>query len=318
MVKRRLAEVDALEDDLTALSRKFGHLGIVIATMMEPQERLKAVHKLLSHFMDLNNDELAEITYPELIENRATMEDYQHAADTLVQLKNISKTLSIVKDNPYQKACEKITALYQDIEGDLVALFVRAHQEAPMDINLMQQSAAVTQNFSVGYSQIISGFVQRSTKADHTTPEDPFRRIVHICDNNYKLIYEVFPSPDAVMEKFMTYVICTELENLIRHNLDQCPDTVEGREMYLIRMSDFYKRIKQLEGPLSKFNGLRMHSVLKILLGHHVDEYPKAETRYFRCNVWYCVSPVLYSYACTLYANRITYAENLLLCSDKQ
>ncbi|XP_055341275.1 exocyst complex component 5-like isoform X2 [Paramacrobiotus metropolitanus] len=287
MVKRRLGEIDGLEHELANLTEKLSNLGGILISVVEPNEKLKKVHKLLSHFVDLNAVGISDLTYPELVERRNTMEDYQDAAEILLVLKSISGTLELAKENPYKRACVKISALYEDIENDLVALFLRAFKENPMDKNLMQQTASVLQNFSTGYMRVINEFIQWIINSSANSPDDPFNKIIHACDMTYKLVFEIFPSPETVMDKFITYLACAELEEVIHTSLASCGNTLEGRELYLTKVAEYYRRIMQLQGPLSKFCSVRMHNILKILLSTHLDTYGKAESRFFRsrCNL---------------------------------
>ena len=83
------------------------------------------------------------------------------------------------------------------------------------------------------------------------------------------------------MEKFITQVVCRVLEPLVHSSLDT-PRTIQGTETYLHHLFELHRRLRALELPLSKFKGLRMPLILKILLGQHLDNYVQTECMFIK------------------------------------
>ncbi|OQV13943.1 putative Exocyst complex component 5 [Hypsibius exemplaris] len=276
-VKLSLREVERLQAELKDLSRKLNHVGDKISSTTKPQERLLEAQKLLAYFIELDQAELpAQMTFPELLQKRQTLDDYQKAAYSVLSLQKVATALEAYRDHAYEMARGRITTLYEEIETELALLFSRGHDE--MDLHLMQQVAVLLQSFPEGFNATIMNFVDRAVHVVANMSNDPFRHIIQVCDATYKLIYEVFPGPSSVMDKFITRVVCQELEPVIEAQLGG--RTTATLEAYLGSFYDLYKRVQGLEPSLSKFKGFHMAGILHSLFDFHLQRYMETELRF--------------------------------------
>lgn len=142
-----MSKVEKLESELTDLARKVYYLCDNIYSVSEPQERLKDARKLLTHFMELNQDSIGEFTFPELTKPRKSIEDIKQASNTILRLHRIAKDMGTAEDKIYSKARDRIFDLYSQLQNEMVEMFANAHRERPMDVATMQQIASILQNF---------------------------------------------------------------------------------------------------------------------------------------------------------------------------
>ncbi|XP_055355429.1 exocyst complex component 5-like [Paramacrobiotus metropolitanus] len=281
-VEESLEKVDKLESELTDLARKVYYLCDNIKSVSEPRERLKDARKLLTYFMELNQDNLAEFTFPELSRERRTVEDFKQAEDTILRLYRIAKDMGTAEDKIYNKARDRIFDWYAQFQNELVMLFTTAHRQRPMDIYTMQQTANILQNFQAGYQQCIASFVQRSAEAlNNASITDIFRNVVQICEDTSKIVHEIFPAPDTIMEKFISYIIEDKVRTVVKAKLDT-KNLAEGQEGYLRDLYELHKKTKALEQSMARFRLFRMEKIMKTLFDAYLNTYMQTEVAFLK------------------------------------
>ena len=72
-----IVQVETLEREINDLARRIYKLNESIFCVSEPQERLKDARKLLTYFMEMNQDSVGEFTFPELTKPRKNFEDFK-------------------------------------------------------------------------------------------------------------------------------------------------------------------------------------------------------------------------------------------------
>ncbi|OQV17569.1 Exocyst complex component 5 [Hypsibius exemplaris] len=275
-----IGQVEKLEREINDLARRIYKLNENIYSVSEPQERLKDARKLLTHFMELNQDALGEFTFPELTKPRKNFEDFRQASSTVLRLHRIAKDMGTAEDRIYSKARDRIFDLYNQLQRDLIELFTNAHKERPVDITTMQKTAELLQNFPAGQQQCVAVFIQRTADSVNIQSADVFRVIVQLATDTYKIIREIFPSPEGVMEKFVTYVITEKLQGLIKTKLEV--KNTEGQEGYLRDLYELHKKTKTLEQSVEVFKQVRMDKILRMLFDPYLSRYVETECNFLR------------------------------------
>lgn len=135
--------------------------------------------------------------------------------------------------------------------------------------------------FLGGYQQCVVNFIQRSADSLHHTPlNDIFRVFVNLCDETYKVIHEIFPAPDTIMEKFITFVVSEKVQTLVKAKLDV--KNPEGPEGYLRDLYELHKKTKTLEQSMTKFRLFRMEKIMKTLFESYLSAYIQSETQFLK------------------------------------
>ncbi|GAU95143.1 hypothetical protein RvY_06818 [Ramazzottius varieornatus] len=292
--EQNMIQVENFEKDVSDLARRIYTLSDSINAVSEPQERLKEARKILTHFMELNQDSVQEFTFPELTKPRKTIEDFQQAASTILRLYRIAKDMGTAEDKIYSKARDRIFELYSQLQNDLINLFINAHRERPIDLTTMKRAALVLQNFPAGQSQCVANFIQRSADTINiqtfsgpsysyqSSTIDIFQSIDHLCDVTWKLIEDIFPSPDAIMEKFLLYVIQEKLQVYVKQKLEG-KGQQEGRESYLRDLYELSKKAKALESKLmEKYKQFRFDKAMRAVFEPYISSYVQTECNFLR------------------------------------
>ena len=285
-----ILQVENFEKDVSDLARRIYTLSDSINAVSEPQERLKEARKILTHFMELNQDSDQEFTFPELTKPRKTIVDFQQASSTVLRLYRIAKDMGTAEDKIYSKARDRIFELYSQLQNDLINLFINAHRERPIDITTMKQAALVLQNFPAGQSQCVANFIQRSADTINiqtfsgysyqSSTNDIFQSINHLCDVTWKLVEDIFPSPDSIMEKFVLYIVQEKLQLYVRQKLEG-KGQQEGREEYLRNLYELNKKAKALENQLmEKYKQFRCDKAMRAVFEPYVSSYVETECKF--------------------------------------
>ena len=188
--------------------------------------------------------------------------------------------MGTAEDRIYSKARDRIFELYNQLQNDLIDLFTAAHRERPIDVTTMQKTAELLQNFPAGQQQCIQLFIQRTADSVNINSADVFKVIVQLATDTYKLIRDIFPSPDNVMEKFVTYIITEKLQAMIKAKLET--KNAEGQEGYLRDLYELHKKTKTLEQSVEVFKQIRMDKVIKMLFEPYLAKYVDAECHFLR------------------------------------
>lgn len=135
--------------------------------------------------------------------------------------------------------------------------------------------------FIGGYHQCLANFIQRSADSLYNVSiNDILRVMLQLCDSTYKVIHEIFPAPETIMEKFITFVIAEKVQTLVKAKLDvKNPD---GQEGYLRDLYELHKKTKTLEQSMSKYKFFRVEKIMDTLFESYLASYVQTETSFLR------------------------------------
>ena len=175
--------------------------------------------------------------------------------------------------SPAQRAIE---AKYSDIEASLIEEFVKHHRSD--DKQKMAELALILSHFR-GYNECVNAFIEQ-IQVTSFRGKDPFKDIVPLCKTSWSTISSVFPSPSAVMAKFVLNIYHVKLKQHIQTVLSDKNNT----ELYLRNLFTLYSQTTRLSQELSHYNlgsdQLFLSKLTKDIFARYLDSYINIESRY--------------------------------------
>ena len=175
--------------------------------------------------------------------------------------------------SPAQRAIE---AKYSEIERSLIEEFVRHHRSD--DTVRMSELAVILSHFR-GYNECVNAFIEQ-IQLTSFRGKDPFKDIVPLCKASWATISQVFPSPSAVMAKFVLNIYHVKLKEHIQEKLQDKNNT----ELYLKHLFQLYSQTSTLSSSLSHYNlgsdQLFLSRLTKDIFSRYLDSYITIESRY--------------------------------------
>lgn len=110
--------------------------------------------------------------------------------------------------------------------------------------------------------------------------KDVFSNLLELCIQHDKVIKQVFPKPEKVMDKFLLNLMSLKLQEYISEKLGECTDNYS----YLRTLYDLYSKTVKLTGELSSFNVGTDKDYLKpsFIFQKHLDKYIGCEMKCLR------------------------------------
>merc|ERR1712241_153581 len=142
--------------------------------------------------------------------------------------------------SPAQRAIE---GKYSEIEASLIEEFVKHHRSD--DKQKMKELALILSHFR-GYNECVNAFIEQ-IQLTSFRGKDPFKDIVPLCKTSWATISAVFPSPSAVMAKFVLNIYHVKLKEHIQEKLQDKNKT----EQYLRHLYQLYSQTVKLNSDLS-------------------------------------------------------------------
>jgi len=257
----------SLDERINLVAGKVVHLGDQLESVNTPRARAVEALKLMKHFDDFLDGETS--VSPVFMEKSRLYE----AADIIQKLQLIAQELPEAEFSPAQKAIE---AKYGEIERSLIEEFVKHHRSS--DQGRMAELAKILSHFR-GYTHCVNAFIEQ-IQLTSFRGKDPFKDIVPLCKSSWATISAVFPSPSAVMAKFVLNIYHVKLKEHIQDKLQDRNNT----EGYLRNLFQLYSLTTQLSSSLSHYNlgsdQLFLSRLTKDIFSRYLDSYITIESRY--------------------------------------
>jgi len=265
--KAAAATYKSLDERINSVAGKVVHLGDQLESVNTPRARAEEALKLMKHFDEFLDGETS--VSPVFMDKSRLYE----AADIIQKLQLIAQELPESQFEPAQKSIE---AKYTEIESALIEEFVKHHRSD--DKQKMKELALILSHFR-GYNQCVNAFIEQ-IQLTSFRGKDPFKDIVPLCKTSWNAISQVFPSPSAVMAKFVLNIYHVKLKEHIQEKLQD----KNNSEQYLRNLFQLYSQTTKLSSELSHFNlgsdQLFLSRLTKDIFLRHLDSYINIESRY--------------------------------------
>jgi len=257
----------SLDERINLVAGKVVHLGDQLESVNTPRARAEEALKLMKHFDDFLDGETS--VSPVFMDKTRLYE----AADIIQKLQLIAQELPEKEFSPAQKAIE---GKYSEIEANLIEEFVKHHRSD--DKQKMAELALILSHFR-GYNECVNAFIEQ-IQLTSFRGKDPFKDIVPLCKTSWATISSVFPSPSAVMAKFVLNIYHVKLKQHIQNVLADKNNT----EHYLRNLFTLYSQTTRLSQELSHYNlgsdQLFLSKLTKDIFARYLDSYINIESRY--------------------------------------
>jgi len=257
----------SLDERINLVAGKVVHLGDQLESVNTPRARAVEALKLMKHFDDFLDGDTS--VSPVFMDKARLYE----AADIIQKLQLIAQELPEAEFSPAQRAIE---AKYSEIERCLIEEFVRHHRSD--DTARMAELALILSHFR-GYNECVNAFIEQ-IQLTSFRGKDPFKDIVPLCKTSWATISAVFPSPSAVMAKFVLNIYHVKLKEHIQEKLQDKNKT----EQYLRHLFQLYSQTTTLSSSLSHYNlgsdQLFLSRLTKDIFSRYLDSYINIESRY--------------------------------------
>jgi hypothetical protein len=170
-------------------------------------------------------------------------------ADIIQKLFLIAQELPQDNGGKFDKAREKISYKYDQIERELIEEFVNAQSRNDPDKQRMKEIAQIMTHFK-GYNQCIDAFIQQSQACIFLT-NGIFTDVLPICDKSQALVKDVFLTPDQqekVMSRFILNLYHGKIQEYVQNKL---LSEKTDHEKYLNQLHDIYSKTQRLSEQLS-------------------------------------------------------------------
>jgi len=265
--KAAAATYKSLDERINSVAGKVVHLGDQLESVNTPRARAVEALKLMKHFDEFLDGETS--VSPVFMDKSRLYE----AADIIQKLQLIAQELPASHFEPAQRSIE---AKYTEIEGSLIEEFVKHHRSD--DKQKMKELAMILSHFR-GYNQCVNAFIEQ-IQLTSFRGKDPFKDIVPLCRTSWASISQVFPSPSAVMAKFVLNIYHVKLKEHIQDKLQD----KNNSDHYLRNLFQLYSQTTRLSSELSHFNlgsdQLFLSRLTKDIFARHLDSYINIESRY--------------------------------------
>ncbi|GAB1597556.1 exocyst complex component 5-like [Argonauta hians] len=264
-----------LDERINFVATKVVHLGDQLEGVNTPRACAVEAQRLMNYFSEfLSDEDLKSAVFTDPFQ-------LQLAADIIQKLHLIAQELP--NGEKFEKARQRISDKYKQVENELIEEFSIAHTEG--DTRKMRRVASVLQNFK-SYGQCIESFIEETQKGCFTS-NDIFEEILPLCTRTNELINNVFANPEIVMGKLVQKIYLGKLQETISKKLDSQSDP----EQYLTHLYDLYTRTARLSNDLSKFKLSNDSSFLnkqtKSIFHKHLEAYIGHEIKFLhdRCSL---------------------------------
>jgi len=257
----------SLDERINMVAGKVVHLGDQLESVNTPRARAVEALRLMKHFDEFLDGETS--VSPVFLDKGRLYE----AADIIQKLQLIAQELPEAEFSPAQRAIE---SKYVEIEASLIEEFVKHHRSD--DKNKMAELALILSHFR-GYNECVNAFIEQ-IQLTSFRGKDPFKDIVPLCKTSWATISVVFPSPAAVMGKFLLNIYHVKLKEHIQAKLADKQNT----ELYLRNLYQLYSQTTSLSSSLSHYNlgsdQLFLSRLTKDIFARYLDSYINIESRY--------------------------------------
>ncbi|CAD5227094.1 unnamed protein product [Bursaphelenchus xylophilus] len=250
---------------MQTISAKVVHLGDQLESVHSPRARAFEALQLMKHFDEFMADQ--PLSSPIFTDPDRLLE----SAEMIHKLASVSQEL--VRDR-FQQVQQRIARKYDEIEELLCREFERT-----LDKKRLREIATVLSEFKC-FSRCVDAFVERAQQgAFHS--DNVFDDIQHVCDKTKPLIDEIFPDPNAVMNKLILNLFHGKLHETLNVKLDDCRDEPE---QYLYNLADMYAKTEKLGTALQRYQSESdqqfIQTLLQSLFTPYLKVYPEIEERF--------------------------------------
>jgi len=257
----------SLDEKINSVAGKVVYLGDQLESVNTPRARAVEALRLIKHFDEFLDGETS--LSPVFMDKTRLYE----AADIIQKLHLIGQELP---ENRFGGARRAIEAKYNEVEKSLIEEFVK-YQRSDDKVK-MAELAKILSHFR-GYSECVNAFIEQ-IQMSSLRGKDPFKDIVPLCGKSWETISKVFPSPSAVMAKFVLNIYHVKLKQHINLKLQDKNDT----ERYLKNLFHLYSQTNKLNTELSQYNlgsdQLFLTKLTKDIFSRYLDSYINLESSY--------------------------------------
>lgn len=266
--KDSTAIYEQLDGRLYTVAAKVVYLGDQLEGVNTPRARAVEAQKLMQHFAEF----LSPGPFNPLVINDPAQ--LYEEADVIQKLHLIAQELPV--GGKFDKARQKITQKYDQIEQQLIEEFVNAHRSE--NKLRMKEIANILSHFK-GYSQCIDAFIEQSQMGIFLGA-NIFNDIVPLCERSQITVKNVFNNPEQVMSKFVLNIFHGKLQEYIQNRLNI--DNNQS-ERYLSELFELYSKTTKLSNQLSNLKTLGcdpsfLNKMTRTIFSRYLDSYVNIET----------------------------------------
>ena len=240
--KESFCNFQELDGHLDGVAAKVVYLGDQLEGVNLPRSRMVEAQKLMKSFAEFLSP--GPLSTPLMTEPSQLYEE----ADIIQKLFLIAQELP-VDGGKFDKAREKISYKYDQIERELIEEFVNAQSRNDPDKQRMREIAQIMSHFR-GYNQCIDAFIEQSQAGIFLTP-GIFTDVLPICDRSQALVKDVFVSQEQqekVMSRFILNLYHGKIQEYVQNKL---LSEKTDPEKYLNQLHDVYSKTQRLSEQLS-------------------------------------------------------------------